>query len=165
MAMAHEFAAAGQWNRSRQANLLDGGAPFYGTYQCADGRHIAIGAMEGQFYDVFRQAIGLDEETARLRVDPANWPTLRERTAALIRTRPSAEWLALLENTDACVSPVLDLEEAQHHPHLVERKGFVRLDGLDQPAPAPRFSGTPTQAHARPTKLRSLTNALAAWSG
>lgn len=164
MTMAHDMAAAGHWRAQREANLLDGGAPYYGAYACADGVHIAIGPIEPQFFELFRQAIGLTDDAHALRADPRNWPALREEIAARILTRPSSEWLALLEHSDACVSPVLDLHEAAKHPHLVARQSFVELDGLIQPAPAPRFSVTPTEARARPHNLPSLAEAVDAWT-
>lgn len=163
MTMAHDMAAAGHWRVQREANLLDGGAPYYGTYECADGAHIAIGPIEPQFFELFRKAIGLDDAAHDLRADPSNWPALRENIAALIRTRGSSEWLDLLEYSDACVSPVLDLHEAARHPHLAARRSFVELDGLTQPAPAPRFSGTPTEARPRPHDLLPLAEAVGAW--
>ncbi|PWK76307.1 CaiB/BaiF CoA-transferase family protein [Aminobacter sp. AP02] len=165
MTMAHDMAAAGHWRAEREANLLDGGAPYYGTYECADGVHIAVGPIEPQFFELFREAIGLSEDAHLLRADPRNWPALRDNIATLIRTRKSTEWLALLEHSDACVSPVLDLYEAAEHPHLVARQSFVELDGITQPAPAPRFSATPTQARARPRDLLSLADAIQAWTG
>lgn len=164
LAMAHEFAAAGQWNPARQANLLDGGAPHYGAYQCADGLFLAIGPIEPQFFELFRRAVGLEENAHILSADPKSWPALRTQIAARILTRPRADWLDALENSDACVSPVLDIKQAVEHPHLVARNSFVELDGLVQPAPAPRFSATPTQARPRPDDFHSLADALAAWT-
>ena len=164
MTMAHDMAAAGRWKSQREANLLDGGAPNYGTYECADGAHIAVGPIEPQFFELFRQAIGLKETAHALRANPRNWPALRQEIAARVRTSPSSEWLALLEHSDACVSPVLDLHEAAQHPHLVARESFVELDGLIQPTPAPRFSATPTEARARPHDLLPLTEAVRMWT-
>jgi alpha-methylacyl-CoA racemase len=164
MTMAHDLASAGQWQPRREANLLDGGAPYYGAYECADGTHIAIGPIEPQFFELFRQVVGLDEDAHALRADPRNWPALKDKIAALIIKRPSTEWLALLEHSDACVSPVLDLHEAAKHPHLVARQSFVEIDGLTQPAPAIRFSGTPTEAHPQPRDLLPLADAVRAWS-
>ncbi len=164
MSMAHDLAASGGWRAQRDANLLDGGAPYYGAYACADGVHIAVGPIEPQFFELFRQAVGLDVSAHVLRADPRNWPALKEKIATLISARPSSEWLALLEHSDACVSPVLDLHQAALHPHLVARESFVELDGLTQPAPAPRFSDTPTEARARPHDLLPLTEAVEMWT-
>ena len=164
MTMAHDLASAGQWQPRREANLLDGGAPYYCAYECADGMHIAVGPIEPQFFELFRQAVGLDEATHALRADPRNWPTLKDKIAALIIKRPSTEWLALLEHSDACVSPVLDLHQAAQHPHLVARESFVQMDGLTQPAPAPRFSATPTEARPRPHDIMPLADAIRAWA-
>ena len=163
LTMAYDMDTAGQWRSQRDANLLDGGAPYYSTYECADGRFIAIGPIEPQFFELFRKAVGLEEDIHTLRADPGNWPALRERIAARMRTRSSNEWLAELEYSDACVSPVLDMKEAAGHPHLVARNSFVELDGFVQPAPAPRFSGTPTEARPRPRETLALADALEGW--
>jgi alpha-methylacyl-CoA racemase len=126
-AMQYSFKAAGHWNNEREANLLDGGAPFYGTYRCADGKWLAAGPIEPQFHDLLIDKLGLPQEEFADRWNPQSWPRLR----------------ALLERTDACVAPVLDLDEAPCHPHNVARQTFVEHAGIVQPAPAPRFSRTP----------------------
>ncbi|GJD51370.1 Acetyl-CoA:oxalate CoA-transferase [Methylobacterium crusticola] len=163
MAMFCELSAQGRWSDRRAENLLDGGAPWYGTYACADGRHVALGALEPHFYARFRALVGLDADPdLDGREDPARWPLLRERLAALFRTRSRDAWCRLLEGSDACLAPVLTLSEAAAHPHLAARETFVTVEGTVQPAPAPRFSGTPS-AIGTPAPLASLTAAVAAW--
>jgi alpha-methylacyl-CoA racemase len=134
--------AMGAWSTERGTNLLDGGAPFYDTYRCADGRFLAVGALEPQFFAELCARLGLD--TSELpQHDRDAWPTQRERLAQLFATRTRDEWAVLFEGSDACVAPVLDLEEAPAHPHNVARRAFVDVAGSPQPAPAPRFSRTP----------------------
>jgi alpha-methylacyl-CoA racemase len=139
----HELLAAGLWREERGANLLDGGAPFYGVYETADGRHLAVGAMEPQFYAELLRRLGLDAGDLPGQLDRDGWPLLRERLAALFRTRTREEWCELLAGTDACVAPVLELGEAPAHPHNRARGTFVDVGGVVQPGPAPRFSRTP----------------------
>jgi alpha-methylacyl-CoA racemase len=139
----HELLAAGLWREERGANLLDGGAPFYGVYQTADGRHLAVGALEPQFYAELLRRLGLDAGDLPDQLDRDGWPLLRERLAALFRTRTREEWCELLAGTDACVAPVLGFGEAPAHPHNRARGTFVDVGGVVQPAPAPRFSRTP----------------------
>jgi alpha-methylacyl-CoA racemase len=143
-AMTYSLFANGMWRDEREANLLDGGAHFYGTYETADGKFVAIAPLEPQFYAILREKLGIAD-------DPAfdggggreSWPKLKARLAEIFRTRTRDEWCALLEDTDACVAPVLPLAEAPRHPHNVARGTFVEADGVIQPAPAPRFLGTP----------------------
>jgi alpha-methylacyl-CoA racemase len=136
--------AAGQWGR-RGGNLLDGGAPFYDAYRCADGGYVAVGALEDQFYAELLTGLGLAADpTVPDRADPSSWPELRRRLTEVFATRTRDEWAALFAGTDACVAPVLDPDEAADHPHLAARGTYRRLDGLLQAAPAPRFSATPT---------------------
>jgi len=139
----HELLAAGLWSDRRGVNLLDGGAPFYAVYETADGRHLALGALEPGFYAELLERVGLDDADLPGQLDRDGWPVLRERLAALFRTRTRDEWCRLLEGTDACVAPVLSLTEAPAHPHNQARSTFVEVGGVVQPAPAPRFSRTP----------------------
>ncbi|MFJ2260265.1 CaiB/BaiF CoA transferase family protein [Streptomyces sp. NPDC087844] len=147
--MIHGMLAAGGWQDRRGANLLDGGCPYYGTYETADGRYMAVGALEGQFYDEFTELLGLGE-SASARKDLSRWGELREAVAARFRTRTRDEWTAVFEGSDACVAPVLSLREAPHHPHLAARGTFTDHGGITQPAPAPRFSATPTTVRGGP---------------
>ena len=161
MAMCSEMSAAGRWREARGGNLLDGGAPFYRTYACADGEHIAIGALEPRFYARLCALIGLDDSASR--DDPANWPALHEKLAAAFKMRTREEWRALLEGTDACFAPVLTLAEAARHPHLRARETFVEIDGVTQPAPAPRFSRMPAAIRATSGGPKSLAEAASRW--
>ena len=140
----HAAMARGEWHEGRGENLLDGGAPFYTTYRCADGEYIAVGALEPQFHALLVERLGLPAELFEHRNDPATWPRLNELMRNVFATRTRAEWCALLEGTDACVAPVLALGEAAAHPHMASRKVFETLDGIPCPAPAPRFSRTPS---------------------
>ena len=143
MTMMYELAGRGQWNGARQSNMNDGGAHFYGVYETADGKHVSIAAMEPKFYAVLLDLIELSAADLPDQWDTAAWPALRERLAAVFRTRTRQEWTDLLEGTDACFAPVLSMSEAPSHPHAVARDAFVTVDGTVQPAPAPRFSRTP----------------------
>ncbi|ANS69385.1 racemase [Streptomyces lincolnensis] len=148
-AMLHGMMAAGGWQDRRAANLLDGGCPYYGTYETADGRYMAVGALEPRFYDEFVTLLGLTG-FADARKDWTRWGELREAVAARFRSRTRQEWTAVFEGTDACVAPVLSLREAPHHPHLAARGTFTDHGGITQPAPAPRFSATPTTVSGGP---------------
>jgi len=160
----HGLLAGGMWAGERGANLLDGGAPFYDVYETADGRHVAVGPLEHQFWGLLLDKLGLDAAGLPDRMDRAAWPALRERLAAVFRTRTRDEWSDLLEGTDACVAPVLSLAEAPAHPHNRERGAFVEVGGVTQPAPAPRFSRTPPPAPAPPPRPGEHTDAvLADW--
>ncbi|GHD92202.1 CaiB/BaiF CoA transferase family protein [Streptomyces naganishii] len=149
-AMIHGMLAAGAWQDRRGANLLDGGCPYYGTYETADGGHMAVGALEPQFYDEFLTLLGLDGQYADARTDVTRWGELREAVAARFKSRTRDEWTAVFDGSDACVAPVLSLREAPHHPHLAARATFADHAGLTQPAPAPRFSATPTAVRTAP---------------
>lgn len=159
-AMIHGMLAAGGWQDRRGANLLDGGCPFYGTYETADGQYMAVGALEPQFYDTFMTLLGIPEQ-APARDDLARWPELREAIAARFKARTRDEWTAVFEGTDACVAPVLSLREAPHHPHLAARATFTGHGGITQPAPAPRFSATPTAVRTGPARPGADTGTVA----
>ena len=140
MTMMYTLKAMGQWTQQRGSNLLDGGAHFYDTYCCADGKYLSIGPIEPQFYALFLQKTGLADPDFSRQWDRARWPELKTRLAAHLLTRTRDEWCGLLEGTDACVAPVLDMDEAPEHPHNRARGTFIELGGVTQPAPAPRFS-------------------------
>jgi alpha-methylacyl-CoA racemase len=140
--------AQGRWDDDRGRNLLDSGAPFYEVYECADGEFIAVGALEPRFYAELVARTGLPPGPDQY--DRATWPEQKERWAALFRTRPRDEWARLLEHTDACAAPVLRWDEAPAHPHLAARGTYLTIDGVTQPAPAPRFSRTPAGVPAAP---------------
>lgn len=142
----------GAWSDRREANLLDGGAPFYDTYPCADGRHIAVGALEPQFYRELLDGLGLADADLPAQYDRAGWPVLRAAFARAFAGRERDEWVRRFADTDACVTPVLSFAEAPTHPQLAERATLVTLGGVVQAAPAPRFSRTaPDPPSAPPT--------------
>ncbi|WP_166354900.1 CaiB/BaiF CoA transferase family protein [Phytoactinopolyspora limicola] len=141
----HAMRSAGQWPADPGGNVLDSGAHFYEVYETADGRHVAVGALEPPFYAALCQLIGVDAQTMP-QWDRPRWPEFKQRLAAIFRTRPRDEWVALAEGTDACLSPVLLLDEAPAHPHNRARGTFMEFDGAVLPAPAPRLSRTPAEA-------------------
>jgi alpha-methylacyl-CoA racemase len=143
--------AAGGWRDARGSNVLDGGAPWYAAYETADGGYVCIGALEPRVYAELLTRLGLASEPLPGQYDRAGWPVLRARFAAVFRTKTREEWRALLEGTDVCFAPVLSLAEAAVHPHNAARGAFVRIDGVTQPAPAPRFSRTTTRIRGGPT--------------
>ncbi|PJI46059.1 MAG: carnitine dehydratase [Pseudomonas sp.] len=153
-AMMYGFRASGRLSDERGTNLIDGGAHFYDTYECSDGRFIALGAIEPQFYAELLQRCGIDDPQFQQQMDPRQWPQLKVKLTALFLQRSRAQWCELLEGSDACFAPVLDWAEAAQHPHNRERGTYLELDGVLQPAPAPCFSrtpaATPTQAPGEP---------------
>lgn len=153
MAMTYSLKSLGYWNNQRESNLLDGGAPFYGTYECADGKWLALGPIEERFHDVLLDKLALPKAEFADRWNPQVWPKLRARLRALFLSRTRAQWCELLEGTDACVAPVLDMDEAPQHPHNKARGTFVVDDDGAQPAPAPRFSRTNCRIQRPPAKL------------
>jgi alpha-methylacyl-CoA racemase len=162
--MVHGMLGAGLWQDRRAANLLDGGAPFYATYRCADGGHMAVGALEPQFYAAFLEGLGLTGRLPGGQHDVAQWPAHRARFAEVFGSRTRDEWTAVFEGTDACVTPVLGLREAPTHPHLAVRGTFVERDGHPQPGPAPRFSRTPAAVRNAPrVPGQDTREALRAW--
>ena len=163
-AMATGFLASGRYREQRAANLLDGGVPFYDVYETADGRHLAVGSLEPQFYDELLRGLGI-ADTAPDRNNPAQHGALRRVLADTIRQRTQAAWVEVFDGSDACVAPVLPMSEAFEHPHLVARGTFVERESITQPAPAPRFSRTaPTLTTPPPAQAGQDTrDALAAW--
>jgi alpha-methylacyl-CoA racemase len=143
MAMLYGHLARGTWKDKRAANIIDGGAHFYSVYQCKDGKWLAVGAIEPQFYAELRRLAGLEDEDFDAQMDQARWPALKKKLATVFKTRTRDEWCAVLEGSEACVAPVLSMTEAPAHPHNAARGTFVEVDGVIQPAPAPRFSKTP----------------------
>lgn len=143
MAPFHGASAMGFWSDERGTNLLDSGAPFYDVYRCRDGQEIAVGAIEPQFFAALLDVLDLDAAALPDQNDSARWPELREHLAGALVSRPRAEWLQRAEGRDACLAPVLTMAEARSHPHMRARSTIVEVDGVPQPAPAPRFSATP----------------------
>jgi alpha-methylacyl-CoA racemase len=153
MAMFYGYKAGGRWQGGRRENMLDGGAPFYDTYRCADGKWIAVGAIEPQFYALLRDRAGLSDTAFDAQMNRAEWPALKEKLAVVIADKTQAEWCTIFEGSDACVAPVLNMDEAPRHPHNLARSAFVDLAGIIQPAPAPRFSVTPGAIQGPPPGL------------
>ena len=156
----HALGARGLWREARGANLLDGGAPFYRCYACRDGRFVAVGALEPQFYAALLEGLGVPAAEAP-QFDVAGWPALHARFAGVFATRDRDDWAAQFAGTDACVTPVLTAAEAPDHPHNAARGTFV-TQGVVQPAPAPRFDGAHPTPDPQPAPL-SLGEAVARW--
>jgi len=164
MTMMYTLKAMGQWTQQRGSNLLDGGAHFYDTYRCQDGKYISIGPIEPQFYALFLEKAGLAADPDfKAQWDRGQWPALKEKLAVVLAQKTRDEWCALMEGTDACVAPVLDMEEAPHHPHNVSRGTFIEVEGVVQPAPAPRFSRTAPDTPLPPTDTGVPVEVLAQW--
>ncbi|WP_326594945.1 CaiB/BaiF CoA-transferase family protein [Streptomyces brevispora] len=156
--------AAGTYSDEAGTNYLDGGAPFYDTYPCADGKYLAVGALESDFYAEFLKHLGVDTEDWPGQQDRAQWPRLRGLIAGVIRTRSRDAWAETYCGTDACVTPVLDFDEAAVHPHNAYRGLYKELGDVLHPAPAPRFSRTPAREPAAPTGERTgVTQLIEAW--
>lgn len=164
MAMFSDMAAQGRHNNAaREANMLDGGAPFYRNYPCRDGKFLSVGALEPQFYDVLCDKLGIARVEEKARMNAAQWPALEAEIGAAIATRTRDDWAAVFAGTDACVAPVLTLDEAPTHPHNAARGAFVSVEGVAQPAPAPRFSVHDNSTPGRMPDYASLAEAVAAW--
>jgi alpha-methylacyl-CoA racemase len=148
--MVMSLRGIGVWRDERRSNLLDGAAPFYDTYRCADGGFVAVGALEPQFYAALLDGLGVGAEEFGDQHDPAGWPAMRERFTALFASRSRDEWADHFVGTDACVTPVLSYGEAVGDPHLAARETYVEVDGVAQAAPAPRFSRTPSDVPPPP---------------
>ncbi|RYZ01606.1 MAG: CoA transferase [Alphaproteobacteria bacterium] len=142
MTMFYGMKAAGMWNANRDDNLLDGGAHFYDTYECADGKFLAIGAIEPQFHALLVKGLGLPDDAFPAQMKRSKWPAYSNRVAEVVKTKTRDAWMAIFDGTDACVAPVLSMDEAPRHPHNAERQTFVEAFGAVQPGPAPRFSRT-----------------------
>ena len=153
MAMFYGMKGAGGWVEKRRSNLLDGGAHFYDTYQCSDGKWISIGSIEPQFYALLLEKTGINDPEFQAQMDRSKWPSLRAKLAHVIATKTQDEWTELMGATDVCFAPILDLDEAPKHPHNAARQTFVEVAGVTQPAPAPRFLGTPAAIQGPPPKI------------
>ncbi len=165
MAPHYSGLARGRWQVERGNNRLSGSAPWYGTYECADGKYLAAGPIEPQFFAEFMQKLGLDAKHYPDRMEAAAWPSLRAEIAAILRTRPRDEWMRVFEGSDACVAPVLDMAEAPRHPHNVARGTFIEMEGVVQPAPAPRFSRTEAKPRRSPPQRGEHTAEVLAEAG
>ncbi|REF68709.1 MULTISPECIES: CaiB/BaiF CoA transferase family protein [Paracoccus] len=152
MGLIYGIHAAGYWQDRRGVNRLDGGAPFYNVYETADGRHVSIGANEERFYANAVRLLGLEDAGLPDQHDQSGWPLMREKFAQAFKTRTRDEWVALAAGKEACITPVLSLSEAPQAPHLRARGTFVEVEGVTQPAPAPRFSRTPGAIQRPPAR-------------
>jgi alpha-methylacyl-CoA racemase len=162
MSLFYALHALGQWRDERSANLLDGGAPFYDTYQCSDGKWVALGAIEPQFYALLLEKTDSAKRLPRSNMDEQAWSAMQDDLRAIFAAKSRDEWCAILEGTDVCFAPVLSLAEAPNHPHNVARNAFVNVNGIIQPAPAPRFSETPSKVNTQPAKV-TVETSLRAW--
>jgi alpha-methylacyl-CoA racemase len=166
MAMIYAMKAEGQWRDARAANMLDGGLAVYGTYECADGRHVAVGPLERKFFENFARVLGIDAALWPDHLAAASQPALRAELTARFKTRPRDEWCALFEGSDGCVAPVLSLAEAPEHPHNVARQAYVTREGVVQPGVAPHFSRSQPEAPGPcPAPGEGGAQALRDWLG
>jgi alpha-methylacyl-CoA racemase len=153
MSYFYGFRAEGVHSAERASNRLDGGAHFYDVYKCSDGKWIALGSIEPQFYALLREKAGLSDPAFDAQLDRSRWPELKAKLADVIATKTRDAWCALMEGTDVCFAPVLEIDEAPSHPHNVARSAFVNVGGVVQPAPAPRFSATPGDVQGPPPEI------------
>jgi len=160
MTMMYAALASGAWTEERGKNRTDGGAHYYHVYETRDGEHVAIGAIEPQFYALLLKHTGLAGESLPEQTDRAQWPEMQHRLAGIFKTKTRAEWTQIMQQTDICFAPVLRMSEALDHPHNRHRNSFVAIDGIAQPAPAPRFLGTPSQVQRPPARIGEHTGAV-----
>jgi alpha-methylacyl-CoA racemase len=158
MTMIYTMQSSGVWKTSMGSNLLDGGSHFYDTYECKDGKFISLGSIEPQFYALLCQIAELDESIFGKQMSRDSWPEQKEAIKKIILDKTRDEWCELMEGTDVCFAPVLDMSEAPKHPHNVERKTFIDLEGVTQPAPAPRFSRTEPEVVSSPSVVGEHTD-------
>jgi alpha-methylacyl-CoA racemase len=165
MTMTHALRAMGVWDDERGTNMLDTGAHFYDVYETADGKYVSIGSIEPQFYAELLRLTGLEGEDLPWQHDRAQWPALKERLAAIFKTKTRGDWCELMEGTDVCFAPVLTIPEAIEHPHNVDRGTFVEVAGIPQPGPAPRFSRTAPEISSPPPHAGQHTDEVLAEAG
>ena len=158
MTMIYSMQSSGMWKTTMGSNLLDGGSHFYDTYECKDGKFISIGSIEPQFYALLCQIAELDEKVFSKQMSRDLWPEQKEEIKKVFLKKTRDEWCELMEGTDVCFAPVLDMSEAPQHPHNKERKTFIDLEGVTQPAPAPRFSRTEPEVVSSPSIVGEHTN-------
>jgi alpha-methylacyl-CoA racemase len=164
MSMFYGMSASGVWADAREANMLDGGAQFYGTYECSCGRWISLGSIEPQFYALLLEKAELEDPAFKAQMNRGEWPDLKAKLAAVIKTKTRDAWCEIMDATDVCFAPVLTLKEAPTHPHNAARQTFVEVAGVTQPAPAPRFSATPGAVNSPPPPIGAHTaEVLAEW--
>ncbi len=164
MTLMYGLHAAGKWVEHRGANMLDSGAPYYDTYETSDGKYVAVGSIEAKFYRELIRLSGLEGEKLPAQNDTSSWPTMKQRLAAIFRTRTRDEWCKIMEGSEVCFAPVLGMSEAAAHPHNRRRGTLVEVGGVTQPAPAPRFSRTPGAIQRQPSAPGADTeSALRDW--
>jgi alpha-methylacyl-CoA racemase len=161
MSMFFDMTAIGRWTEGRDQNFLDGGAHFYGVYECACGNFVSIGSIEPQFYALLRQHAGLTGAEFDAQMDRKAWPALKEKLKAVFKSKSRDEWCKIMEGTDICFAPILTMAEAPKHPHMAARNVFVERHGVTQPAPAPRFSRT--QSAIREPEVAEIGGLIGAW--
>lgn len=160
MTLFYEMRSRGLWHEERGRNLLDGGAPFYDTYETSDGRYVAVGALEPEFFASLLAVLEVDPDLLAPQYDPGGWPELRRLLAETFRTKTRDEWAAIFTETDACVAPVLSMAEAPQHPHNVYRDTFIAVGDVIQPAPAPRFSRSKPRSPQPPSEPGADTDRI-----
>ena len=160
MTMMYGMYSAGQWKDQRDSNLLDGAAHFYGCYECKDNKYISIGSIEPQFYAALIRCMQLDETTFNNQFDQKQWPELKKIVSERFKTRTRDEWCEIFKGNDVCFAPVLSLQESVNYQHNKDRKTFVEIAGINQPAPAPRFSRTESEVKHPPLKVGSNTQEI-----
>jgi alpha-methylacyl-CoA racemase len=163
LSMFFDMTASGRWTEGRESNFLDGGAHFYGVYECACGNFVSIGSIEPQFYALLRQLAGLSDTDFDAQMDRKAWPALKQKLIEIFKTKTRDEWCKIMEGTDVCFAPVLTMAEAPQHPHMAAREVFVSRHGVTQPAPAPRFSRTPSAI--REAAAADITSLTSEWKG
>jgi len=161
MSMFFDMSAMGRWIEGREKNFLDGGAHFYGVYQCSCGNFISIGSIEPQFYALLRQHAELSETCFDAQMDRKAWPELKAKLTDVFKTKTRDDWCKIMEGTDICFAPILTMAEAPKHPHMAAREVFVTRHGVTQPAPAPRFSRTPSAI--REPETAEIGEIMSAW--
>lgn len=160
MSMMYGMLNSGIWTDSRDSNLLDGAAHFYGCYECKDGKFVSIGSIEPQFYSLLREKMNIDEDIFDNQMDKNSWPALRENLENRFKEKTRDEWCQIMEGTDICFAPVLSMKEAINHEHNVERKSFFDLDNVVQPSPAPKFSYSESEVSHPPVKVGTHTKEI-----
>jgi len=165
MHMMYSFKAMGAWEDKRGVNMLDTGAHYYDTYETSDGKYVSIGSIEPQFYALLIELAGLDKEEFAPQNDRAQWPALKEKLAAVMKSKTRDEWCAIMEGTDVCFAPILSMTEAPDHPHNKARNSFLEIDGVVQPAPAPKFSRTEPAVRSSASAAGSDTDEVLASIG
>ncbi len=160
MSMMYGMLNSGIWTDTRDSNLLDGAAHFYGCYECKDGKFVSIGSIEPQFYSLLREKMNIDEDIFDNQMDKNSWPALRENLETRFKEKTRDEWCQIMEGTDICFAPVLSMNEAINHEHNIERKSFFELDNVTQPSPAPKFSYSESEVSHPPVKVGTHTKEI-----